>query len=147
MGNANQTWGMDLVLTGERLRKIRREHHMSQDALVDHLWMMDVQISKNSVSSWETGKKRPSVDHLIALRDLYGCTLDELVVSRQRSRDTDDRDQLVPLKSIINHKASICHCVCSPLSCNPVVYRLLGFCSICPLYSCCKSSSYCVYGV
>lgn len=116
MGNANQTWGMDLVLTGEQLRKIRREHHMSQDALVDHLWMMDVQISKNSVSSWETGKKRPSVDHLIALRDLYGCTLDELVVSRQRSRDTDDRDQLVPLKSNIYCKVSICKCVCSPFS-------------------------------
>ena len=89
MGNANQTWGMDLVLTGERLRMIRREHHMSQDALVDHL---------------------------IALRDLYGCTLDELVVSRQRSRDTDDRDQLVPLKSNIYCKVSICKCVCSSFS-------------------------------
>lgn len=97
MYNANQTWGMDLVLTGAKLRKFRRDHNLSQDALVDRLWDKEVQISKNSVSSWETGKKRPSVDHLLALRDLYGCSLDELVVSRQQSRDADDRDQLVPL--------------------------------------------------
>lgn len=97
MGHANQTWGMDPVLTGANLRRMRRSRHLSQDGLVDFLWRMGVEISKNSVSSWETGKKRPSIDHLIALRALYGCKLDELIVCRRSSCEAGDGDQLVPV--------------------------------------------------
>ena len=99
MGHANQTWGMDPVLTGANLRRMRRSRHLSQDGLVDFLWRMGVEISKNSVSSWETGKKRPSIDHLIALRALYGCKLDELIVCRRSSCEAGDGDQLVPVFS------------------------------------------------
>lgn len=92
-----QNCGIDLILTGKKLRKYRRANHLSQDTLADRLWQMDLGVSRNSVSSWETGKKRPSIDHLIALSDLYGCLLDELIVRHQKSRDDGERDQLVPL--------------------------------------------------
>lgn len=114
MSNANQKdWGMDPVSTGARIRKMRRDSgYKTLDSLLDALFMKGIEISKNSASSWETGKKRPTVDHLIALCDVFGCRLDELVVRRERSRDADDRDQLVPLENQMSKVRQTCTVVC-----------------------------------
>ena len=36
-------------------------------------------ISQFAVSQWETGGRKPSIDRLKQLEDLYGCTIDQLV--------------------------------------------------------------------
>ena len=36
-------------------------------------------VSQQSVSFYETGKREPPLDILIKLSDLFGCTIDELV--------------------------------------------------------------------
>lgn len=36
-------------------------------------------VNQNTVSQWETGAREPSLSKLIAMSELFGCTLDELV--------------------------------------------------------------------
>ena len=42
------------------------------------------------------GKSTPTLSRLVILACLYDCSLDELVVTYQRSRESAERDQLVP---------------------------------------------------
>ncbi len=59
---------------GEKITALRNAAGMSQDALDDRL-----SVSRQSVSKWETGGATPDLDKLLALCDLFGVTLDELV--------------------------------------------------------------------
>lgn len=47
------------------------------------LSVLDVQkalgVSDATVYYWEAGKNKPTVEHLLKLADLYGCTVDELL--------------------------------------------------------------------
>ncbi|MBC5742747.1 helix-turn-helix transcriptional regulator [Lachnospiraceae bacterium MD308] len=91
--------GIDPDATGQQLRSMRRAHHLTQESLSELFENGGDPVSKNAISTWETGKKLPSLPHVVFLAELYGCTLDELVLSYRRSRDEDDRDQPVPFYS------------------------------------------------
>lgn len=58
----------------QRLADMRREKGYSQEALASELGL-----SRQAVSKWERGESQPDTGNLIALADLYGVTLDELV--------------------------------------------------------------------
>ena len=56
----------------QALRKTRG--NLSQEALADTL-----NVSRQTVSKWESGAATPEVDKLIALADYFHCTLDQLL--------------------------------------------------------------------
>lgn len=85
-------WDVNRRATGEQFYQHRRKANLTQEQLAE---LLDV--SRVIISTWESGRKMPSWTHLVNLAKLYGCTLDELVVTYQRSRERDDRDQPVPL--------------------------------------------------
>lgn len=58
----------------ENIYKFRTEQNMSQLDLADAL-----EVSRQSVSKWETGSAVPELDKLIRMSKLFGVTLDELV--------------------------------------------------------------------
>lgn len=91
-----RVWAMNPVLTGKQIKIFRRRLHFSQDQLLDALWDIGEEISRNSLSNWETGKKRPTLDHLLALCHIFNCTLNELVVTNLSSRNEEEGDQPVP---------------------------------------------------
>lgn len=86
-------WDINRWATGEQLYQHRRKANLTQEYLAE---LLDV--SRVIISMWESGRKMPSWTHMVNLAKLYGCTLDELVVTYQRSRERDDRDQPVPLQ-------------------------------------------------
>lgn len=57
-----------------RLAAIRRERGYSQEALAAELG-----VSRQAVSKWERAESSPDTDNLIALAELYGMTLDQLI--------------------------------------------------------------------
>lgn len=57
----------------EKLQKLRKEKKYSQEELAD---MLDV--TRQSVSKWESGQTYPEMDKLLALCKIFGCTLEEL---------------------------------------------------------------------
>lgn len=63
---------------GERICSLRTQKGMSQGDLAEAL-----DVSRQSISKWETGASVPELDKLIKLSQLFGVTLDELVLDKQ----------------------------------------------------------------
>lgn len=59
---------------GENITRLRTQKNWSQGDLADAL-----DISRQSVSKWETDASIPELDKLLKLSELFGVTLDELV--------------------------------------------------------------------
>ena len=58
---------------GENIVRLRTQKNWSQGDLADAL-----DISRQSVSKWETDASIPELDKLLKLSELFGVTLDEL---------------------------------------------------------------------
>jgi transcriptional regulator with XRE-family HTH domain len=58
----------------EKLQRLRKEKGLSQEQLAE---LIDV--SRQSVSKWESGQTYPEINKLIILSDLFKITLDDLV--------------------------------------------------------------------
>lgn len=65
---------------GERICKLRTEKNMSQGDLADAL-----EVSRQSISKWETNGSVPELDKLVKLSEIFGVSLDELVLGRQQA--------------------------------------------------------------
>lgn len=57
----------------EKLLKLRKENKLSQEQLAEEL-----DVTRQSVSKWESGQTYPEMDKLISLCKLFNCTLEEL---------------------------------------------------------------------
>ena len=88
--------GVDPAATGARLKQYRNANHLTQEGLSGILTDGGDPASRVSISMWESGKKLPTLSHMVFLRELYGCTLDELICTyRQSAREAADGDQPV----------------------------------------------------
>lgn len=58
----------------DKLQLLRKEKHVTQQQLADHL-----SISRQAVSKWELGETTPSVDTLKELGALFDVSLDALL--------------------------------------------------------------------
>ena len=59
---------------GKRISTYRTACRLSQEEVAEHL-----AVSRQAVSKWETDRAVPELDKLVALSDLFGVTLDQLV--------------------------------------------------------------------
>ena len=57
-----------------RLKSLRKKHRMSQTYLA-----MELGVSQNSISRFETGERRPDYDLLITIADYFKVSIDYLV--------------------------------------------------------------------
>ena len=64
----------------ETTYRLRTEHGLSQGDLAAEL-----DVSRQSISKWETGSSVPELDKLVAMSRLFGVTLDELVLGVAQS--------------------------------------------------------------
>lgn len=67
---------IDMAATGNRIRELRREHHMRVDDIVSFMGFE----SQQAVYKWQRGESLPSVDNLYALSKLFGTTIDDILV-------------------------------------------------------------------
>ncbi len=58
---------------GNRIKANRQRLGLSQDALAERL-----DVSRQAVTKWESGKAMPSTERLLLLAEVFGCSLDEL---------------------------------------------------------------------
>ncbi len=58
----------------DNLKKLRKEHNLSQEALADKL-----NVSRQSVSKWESNQAYPEMDKVLQICELFNLTLDELM--------------------------------------------------------------------
>ena len=58
----------------ENLKKIRKDHNLSQEQLADSLG-----VSRQAISKWESGIAYPEMDKIIALCDMFQLNIDDLL--------------------------------------------------------------------
>lgn len=63
---------------GTNISRLRAEHHLSQGDLAEAL-----EVSRQSVSKWETDSSVPDLDKLVKLSQIFGVSLDELVTGAE----------------------------------------------------------------
>ena len=63
----------------EKILELRTGQNLSQGDLAEKL-----EVSRQSVSKWETGQAVPELDKIIKLADLFGVSVDELVRDGER---------------------------------------------------------------
>ena len=59
---------------GKQISHLRAAKGLSQEDLAN-----DLQVSRQSISKWETDTSVPELDKLLKLSEVFGVTLDELV--------------------------------------------------------------------
>jgi len=75
----------------EKILELRTAGGLSQGELADRL-----EVSRQSVSKWETGQSVPDLDKIIKLADLFGITVDELVRENTASKQVPPRSAPEP---------------------------------------------------
>lgn len=80
---------MAMVLS-DRILELRTGMGLSQGDLADRL-----EVSRQSVSKWETGQSVPDLDKIIKLADLFGVTVDELVREGERPQPPQPEPRIV----------------------------------------------------
>lgn len=69
-----QRKGMDAMYISKRLKELRAANGFSQERLAELL-----NVSRQTVSSWENERSYPDVHNLIMLCDIYSVSLDDLM--------------------------------------------------------------------
>lgn len=67
------------IETANRLVELRKKNNLSQEELAEKLG-----VSRQAVSKWERSEASPDTDNLIALAEIYGMSLDELIFGEKR---------------------------------------------------------------
>lgn len=75
---------------GEKLTQLRTDRGLSQTELAEKL-----EVSRQSVSKWETAQATPDLDKIIKLADLFGVTVDELVREGERPQPPEPEAKVV----------------------------------------------------
>ena len=71
---------MDLIKTGKFLQLLRKETGFTQEELAEKL-----NVSRRTVSRWETGTNMPDLDILMELSDLYEVDIREILSGERKS--------------------------------------------------------------
>lgn len=67
---------------GERLLKLRKERNLSQEELANVL-----DVSRQTISKWETDQSTPDFDKIIPLCEFFGITSDELLTGNSNIKE------------------------------------------------------------
>ena len=88
----------------EGIKKLRKEHHISQEKLAQILGY-----KKNAISQWETGKKEPNLDSILKIASYFNVSLDELVGNQTASKESTIEADLSPAKKEAIEKLLACN--------------------------------------
>ncbi|HHX72735.1 MAG TPA: helix-turn-helix transcriptional regulator [Clostridiales bacterium] len=68
----------------DNLQYLRKQHQMTQEQLAERL-----EVSRQSVSKWESGAAYPETEKLLILCDMFFCTLDDLLRGEVKARSEE----------------------------------------------------------
>ena len=76
---------MDLQKIGSFLKELRKEKNLTQEQLAETL-----NVSRRTISRWETGSNMPDLDLLIEIADLYQVDLRELLNGERKNEQMNE---------------------------------------------------------
>ena len=84
-------------MLSDNIRNFRKKNNMSQDELAEKL-----NVSRQSVSLWETGQTQPTIDNITALAKIFNVSADMLL--NDNTIDSSDDLQDEPQDNITSKK-------------------------------------------
>lgn len=76
---------------GQRLMELRKEKHLSQEEVADQL-----NVTRQSVSKWETDQSTPDFDKILPICELFGITTEELITGEKKViNNKDDNSEVI----------------------------------------------------
>ncbi len=80
---------------GERLQELRRRSGLTQEELAEQL-----QVSRQAVSKWESGRGYPEVEKLLYICERCGTTMDELFADELPEKSSAPREKPLPRNTL-----------------------------------------------
>ncbi len=77
----------------ERLFKLRRDKKLSQEEVAEKL-----NVTRQTISKWETDQSMPDFDKVVPLCELYGITPDELFIELKGKENSKDNEFVIDLE-------------------------------------------------
>lgn len=84
---------MDQLKIGAFLKELRKEKNITQEQLAD-----EMNVSRRTVSRWETGSNMPDLDILIDISEFYDVDLKEILSGQRKEKDMDKETKETILK-------------------------------------------------
>lgn len=84
---------MNQIKIGEFLKELRKEKGLTQEQFAEKL-----NVSRRTVSRWETGNNLPDLDVLIEMADYYEVDLRELLDGERKSEEMNKEMEETVLK-------------------------------------------------
>lgn len=69
---------------GQKLFELRKSRNLTQDDVAEKL-----EVTRQTVSKWETNQSTPDFDKIVPLCELYGITPNELLTEEKQKQETD----------------------------------------------------------
>lgn len=88
----NKQKGAGDVNLGETIYRLRTERNMSQGDLAEAL-----EVSRQSISKWETGGSVPELDKLTKMGELFGVSMDELILGKKEEKEAHSAAPAAPV--------------------------------------------------
>lgn len=98
---------------GENLQYLRKQRGMTQEKLAQHL-----NVTRQSVSKWESGDTVPELTTLIQIAEMFSCDLDALL--RQELSPVESSVRIVRVRGFRMAK----HCIISPNAMDDLQFLL-----------------------
>ncbi len=87
---------MDQDKIGKLIESIRKEHHLTQKELADHLG-----VTHQAVSKWENGRNIPDIGILKQLAEDYDLNLEEILNGEKKKRKTPIYIKWIPILFVV----------------------------------------------
>ena len=84
---------MNQIKIGEFLKELRKEKGLTQEQFAEQF-----NVSRRSVSRWETGNNMPDLDTLVEMADYYEIDLRELLDGERKSEKMNEELKETVLK-------------------------------------------------
>ncbi|HIZ52820.1 MAG TPA: helix-turn-helix domain-containing protein [Candidatus Enterococcus avicola] len=83
---------------GEIIFTLRKENHLTQEEIANNL-----NVSRQTISNWETGSAQPTIDKVIELSEIYQVSIDQLVGKNKMTK----KKRSVVLNHLLNKKVTL----------------------------------------
>lgn len=97
---------VDVMNIGERLYELRKEKKLSQEEVANKL-----NVTRQTISKWETNNSTPDFDKIVPICELYGITTDELLIGKKKEEIEEKEEENIieekePTKAEIRRKSA-----------------------------------------
>ena len=125
-------------MLSEKIAGLRRQAGWSQEELAERL-----DVSRQSVSKWESGASQPEVDKIVALSRLFGVSTDALLrddvelpvlvgIAPQQAAEPAEAPQADADGLHVMAEGEVFHYLENRRQCAPIVALGVGLCAACP---------------